>query len=260
MSRRRPRLTRCPTPRNARPPLSTASASPPVSAPTRCGASSPSTSRCWHPPTPVEIVAHRVVWSLLFCCGPAVRDARLGRVLAGAADTPHPRAARDRGRAAADQLGHVRLRHPDRPGGRRVARLLHQPAGHRDPGRRACCASGCGSLQWVARRASARSPSSSSPSATGKLPWIALVLAAALRLLRVDQEPRRPHGRGDPRARRRDAGARAARARLPALARQARATGRSPRTASATRSSSRPRASSPPCRCCCSARPRVACR
>ena len=51
----------------------------------------------------------------------------------------------------------------------------------------------------------------------GQLPWIALVLALSLRVLRPDQEPRRPHRRSRARARRRDPRPRSGRPRLPGL-------------------------------------------
>ena len=93
----------------------------------------------------LEILAHRVLWSMLTIGLLVVvlrRTSQLRAIVARPAYVPDPR-----GGGVHDhlQLGHLHLRRQQRPGGRDLARLLHQPArdgadGRVHPGRAAAAA------------------------------------------------------------------------------------------------------------------------
>ena len=137
------------------------------------------------PAAAVEILAHRIVWSLVV----RRRRARARRRLPLGATLGRRRALLLAVAAVliTRQLGHVHLRRQQRARGRDLARLLHQPAGDRRARRaRARRAAAAGAVGGG--RASAPSRSSCSTVDYGRPPWIALALAVLLRRLRAGEE------------------------------------------------------------------------
>ena len=143
-----------------------------------CGACSRSTGRCSSPPapsrsSPTGCSGRWSPWALLVLAAAAHagssarcwRDRRVPLVLLAGAAVVITR-----------QLGDLHLRRQQRPRGRDLARLLHQPAGHRADGGRSSSASGCAALQWVAIGVGDLAVVVLTVD-YGRLPWVALVLA-----------------------------------------------------------------------------------
>ena len=141
------------------------------------GRCSRSTGRCSSRPAPSRSWRTGSLWSLL----------TMGVLVVAAAPYAAAAGARSRDRRTLDaagarrrgdhgQLGDLHLRRQQRPGRRDLARLLHQPAGHRADGRvhprRAAAAAAVGARSGIAALAVVVLTVD-----YGRPPWVALVLA-----------------------------------------------------------------------------------
>ena len=130
---------------------------------TPCGGCSRSTGRCWSPTGSVEVLAHRVLWSLV-AVAVLVRVLRRGRQVREVAARPAPgRPAGDRRRAHRRQLGHLHLRGDQRAGASRPRSATSSTRSSRCCSAWSCSASGCGRCSGR-RSAWPPPPSSCSPS------------------------------------------------------------------------------------------------